>query len=237
MPRRAAAAAGASARAQLRFAFQNDEKLYLVTDYYAGGSLFYHLRKSRGFAEPRARMYSAELLLALAHLHEHGIIYRDLKLENVLMDHHGHIALTDFGLAKDQVTSYVSGAKSFCGTPEYLAPEIIHRKGHGKAVDWWSLGMLIYELLTGLPPWYTKNRLHLFEDICWAPLRFPRHVSDPARSLIRGMLCRDPALRFRAAQCKAHPFYADVDWEAATERGLLPMGGGERAATLHGELR
>jgi serine/threonine protein kinase len=106
-------------RLQLRFAFQNDEKLYLVTDYYAGGSLFYHLRKSRGFAEPRARMYSAELLLALAHLHEHGIIYRDLKLENVLMDHHGHIALTDFGLSKENLEN-VQDAQltTFCGTAE-----------------------------------------------------------------------------------------------------------------------
>ena len=117
--RRAAAAAAASARAQLRFAFQNDEKLYLVTDYYAGGSLFYHLRKSRGFAEPRARMYSAELLLALAHLHEHGIIYRDVKLENVLMDHHGHIALTDFGLSKENLDNVQDAQlETFCGTAE-----------------------------------------------------------------------------------------------------------------------
>ena len=97
-------------------------------------------------------------VLALEYLHERNIVYRDLKPENILIQADGHIALTDFGLAKDGVDSFVTGAKSFCGTPEYLAPEIIHRKGHGKAVDWWSLGMLIYELLTGLPPWYTKNR-------------------------------------------------------------------------------
>jgi serine/threonine protein kinase len=205
---------------QLRYAFQTKKKLYLILDYHPGGELFYHLSRRGRFREHQARVYAAEITLALEYLHEHNIVYRDLKPENILIQIDGHIALTDFGLAKDNVTSYVSGAKSFCGTPEYLAPEIIHRKGHGKAVDWWSLGMLIYELLTGLPPWYTKNRLHLFEDICWAPLRFPRHVSDAARSLIRGMLCRDPALRFRAQQCKEHAFYSDIDWGNAMEKGL-----------------
>jgi tRNA A-37 threonylcarbamoyl transferase component Bud32 len=204
----------------LRYAFQTNKKLYLVLDFHPGGELFYHLSRRGRFREHQARVYAAEITLALEYLHVNDIVYRDLKPENILIQADGHIALTDFGLAKDGVTSFVEGAKSFCGTPEYLAPEIIHRKGHGKAVDWWSLGMLIYELLTGLPPWYTKNRLHLFEDICWAPLRFPRHVSDSARSLIRGMLCRDPALRFRAEQCKEHAFYNGIDWNVAMERGL-----------------
>lgn len=207
---------------QLRYAFQTKKKLYLILDFHPGGELFYHLSRRGRFREHQARVYAAEITLALEYLHGNDIVYRDLKPENILIQADGHIALTDFGLAKDGVTSFVEGAKSFCGTPEYLAPEIIHRKGHGKAVDWWSLGMLIYELLTGLPPWYTKNRLHLFEDICWAPLRFPRHVSDSARSLIRGMLCRDPALRFRAQQCKEHVFYSSVDWDVAMERGLTP---------------
>jgi serine/threonine protein kinase len=207
---------------QLRYAFQTNKKLYLILDFHPGGELFYHLSRRGRFREHQARVYAAEITLALEYLHANDIVYRDLKPENILIQSDGHIALTDFGLAKDGVTSFVEGAKSFCGTPEYLAPEIIHRKGHGKAVDWWSLGMLIYELLTGLPPWYTKNRLHLFEDICWAPLRFPRHVSDSARSLIRGMLCRDPALRFRAKQCKEHAFYNSIDWSAALERGLTP---------------
>merc|ERR1711865_76392 len=205
---------------QLRYAFQTKKKLYLILDFHPGGELFYHLSRRGRFREHQARVYAAEITLALEYLHERNIVYRDLKPENILIQADGHIALTDFGLAKDGVDSFVTGAKSFCGTPEYLAPEIIHRKVHGKAVDWWSLGMLIYELLTGFPPWYTKNRLHLSEDICWAPLRFPRHVSDPARSLIRGMLCRDPALRFRAEQCKEHNFYSTVDWNVATEKGL-----------------
>ena len=141
---------------QLRYAFQTKQKLYLVLDYHPGGELFYHLSRRGRFREHQARVYAAEITLALEYLHRHNIVYRDLKPENILIQSDGHIALTDFGLAKDGVLSFVSGAKSFCGTPEYLAPEIIHRKGHGKAVDWWSLGMLIYELLTGLPPWYTE---------------------------------------------------------------------------------
>ena len=206
----------------LRYAFQTRQKLYLILDYHPGGELFYHLSRRGRFREHQVLVYAAEISMALGYLHDKDIVYRDLKPENILIQADGHIALTDFGLAKDNVQSFTTGAKSFCGTPEYLAPEIIHRKGHGKAVDWWSLGMMIYELLTGLPPWYTKNRLHLFEDICWAPLRFPRHVSDIARSLIRGMICRDPSQRFTAKEVKQHIFFETVDWELAMKRGLKP---------------
>lgn len=127
---------------RLRFAFQNDEKLYLVTDYYNGGTLFYHLRKSRAFSEDRARFYASELLLALDHLHSQSIIYRDLKLENVLLDHVGHVALTDFGLSKQDIDK-TGGASTFCGTFEYIAPELFNRQRYGKAVDWWSFGILL----------------------------------------------------------------------------------------------
>jgi tRNA A-37 threonylcarbamoyl transferase component Bud32 len=127
---------------RLRYAFQSDDKLYLVTDYYNGGTLFYHLRKSRHFTEERARFYAAELLSALAHLHEQNIIYRDLKLENVLMDHQGHLALTDFGLSKQNIDS-TGGATTFCGTAEYIAPELLKGQKYGPPVDWWSFGILL----------------------------------------------------------------------------------------------
>lgn len=127
---------------RLRFAFQNDDKLYLVTDYYNGGTLFYHLRKSRAFPEDRAKFYAAELLLALDHLHTQHIVYRDLKLENVLLDHQGHIALTDFGLSKQDIDK-TGGATTFCGTAEYIAPELLKGQKYGKAVDWWSFGILL----------------------------------------------------------------------------------------------
>jgi serine/threonine protein kinase len=127
---------------RLRFAFQSDDKLYLVTDYYNGGTLFYHLRKSRAFPEDRAKFYAAQLLLALDHLHSQHIIYRDLKLENVLLDHLGHVALTDFGLSKQDIDK-TGGATTFCGTAEYIAPELLQVKKYGKAVDWWSFGILL----------------------------------------------------------------------------------------------
>ena len=123
-----------------------------------GGELFMHLRKARNFSEARAKFYCLTVAIGLGHLHSKKIIYRDLKPENILMDEDGYICLTDFGLAK--ILDGNEQAYSFCGTPEYLAPEIVSRdpRGHGTAVDWWSLGMLVYEMLTGLPPWYTKDR-------------------------------------------------------------------------------
>ena len=127
---------------RLRFAFQSEGKLYLVTDYYNGGTLFFHLRKAVCFTEARARFYAAELLLALDHLHTQNIIYRDLKLENVLLDHLGHIALTDFGLSKQDIDK-TGGATTFCGTPDYVAPELLRNQKYGKAVDWWSFGVLL----------------------------------------------------------------------------------------------
>ena len=206
----------------LRYAFQTKKKLYLVLDYHPGGELFYHLSRRGRFREKEAKFFIAEITSALEYLHDHDICYRDLKPENVLIQLSGHIALTDFGLSKDNMESKTSGGKSFCGTPEYLAPEIIHRKGHGKAVDWWSLGMVSYELLTGLPPWYTKNRLHLFEDICWAPLRFARHVTQEARSLIRGLLTRDANDRFTATEAKANVFFSDLNWDDVINCRLKP---------------
>ena len=127
---------------QLRFSFENETKLYFVTDYYNGGSIYYHLRREGHFSVEKAKFYSAELLSALDHLHQKGIVYRDLKLENILMDHVGHIALTDFGLSKQDIDKS-GGATTFCGTPEYIAPELLNKQKYGKAVDWWSFGVVL----------------------------------------------------------------------------------------------
>ncbi|CAM9547943.1 unnamed protein product, partial [Heterosigma akashiwo] len=146
---------------RLRYAFQNDEKLYLVTDYYCGGSLFYHLRKAQRFGEDRARFYMAEILSALEHLHKNQIIYRDLKLENVIMDQEGHLAITDFGLSK----MGCEDAQTFCGTAEYMAPELVKGQTYTGAVDWWSFGIMVYEMMAGRRPSHEKNRKAMFQKI------------------------------------------------------------------------
>ncbi|KAI9912237.1 hypothetical protein PsorP6_009599 [Peronosclerospora sorghi] len=200
----------------LHYAFQTEAKLYFVLDYCPGGELFFHLSRMGKFHEEMARFYAAELVVALEHLHSLGVVYRDLKPENILLDEMGHIKLADFGLAKDEVTEIGSGATSLCGTPEYLAPEVLARKGHGTAVDWWGLGMVLYEMLTGLPPWYTRNRQELFARIREAPLEIPKYLSRDAASLIQSLLHREPERRLGsrgAGDVKAHRFFRTVDWD------------------------
>mmetsp|Transcript_15975 Transcript_15975/g.31802 ORF Transcript_15975/g.31802 Transcript_15975/m.31802 type:complete len:387 (+) Transcript_15975:53-1213(+) len=176
----------------LIYAFQSDDKLYMVLDYMGGGELFFWLKKHRRFSEPRAQLMGAEITLALGALHASNIIYRDLKPENILVDLEGHIRLTDFGLSKDGITGpgAEGGTKTFCGTPEYLAPEILDNKGHGKSVDWWSFGTLLYEMLCGLPPFYDTNIQKMYHKILCAPLRFPSYLSDDAKTILRGLLQR-----------------------------------------------
>ena len=143
----------------LRYSFESKDKLYLVTDYYNGGAMFYHVRKNRGFDEDRTKFYAAELMLAIDHLHDHGIIYRDMKLENILMDHRGHIALTDFGLSKQNLSEvFAEEQNTFCGTAEYIAPELIRGVPYSAAVDWWSFGILVFEMKNVKTPFYDKNR-------------------------------------------------------------------------------
>ncbi|KAL3931224.1 MAG: hypothetical protein SGBAC_011407 [Bacillariaceae sp.] len=202
----------------MRMAFQSKDKLYFVLDYCAGGELFFQLGKIGKFPEPRARFYAAEIILALSYVHTLDIIYRDLKPENVLLDDKGHIRLTDFGLSKEGISSSSSGANSFCGTPEYLAPEILNRQGHGRAVDWWSLGALLYEMLTGLPPFYCQDRERLFAEIRKGELQYPASLSPNAKSLLRGLLTKDPTKRLGSGPADAldiqqHPFFASVDWQ------------------------
>lgn len=210
----------------LSMAFQSKNKLYFVLDYCAGGELFFHLGKLGKFPEPRACFYAAEITLAIEYVHNLDVIYRDLKPENVLLDAKGHVRLTDFGLSKEGISDSSSGANSFCGTPEYLAPEILNRQGHGRAVDWWSLGALLYEMLTGLPPFYCRDREKLFEKIRRGELYYPRHLSPRAQGLLRGLLTRDPKKRLgsgdRDAQdIKCHQFFSEIVWEKLA-RGEIP---------------
>jgi serine/threonine protein kinase len=141
----------------LKYAFQTPEKLFLLLDYAPCGNMSRTLHKDKRFAEDRAKMYLAELILALEDLHKRDIIFRDLKPDNVVFDEEGHALLTDFGLSKEGVNNN-SGARSFCGSPAYLAPEMLKRSGHGKSVDWYLLGVLLYEMLVGIPPYYSNNK-------------------------------------------------------------------------------
>jgi len=209
----------------LNMAFQTKDKLYFVLDYCAGGELFFHLGKLGKFPEPRTKFYAAEITLAIDHVHKLDIIYRDLKPENVLLDARGHVRLTDFGLSKEGISQSSSGANSFCGTPEYLAPEILNRQGHGRAVDWWSLGALLYEMLTGLPPFYCRDREKLFDKIRRAELTYPRYLSQRACHILRGLLTRDPQMRLGSGEndaddIKTHVFFNDIDW-ARLDQGLI----------------
>lgn len=167
---------------------------------------------------------------ALAHLHSRGVVYRDLKPENVMMDMDGHVKLVDFGLSKQGITNPVSGASSYCGTPEYLAPEVMQEqamRSYGTAIDWWSLGALLYEMLTGLPPWYNRDRKKMFAGIRGGDLMFPDHVPVDAQSLLRALLCRNPTQRLGATtegvqQIRMHPFFASIDWDALVQKKILP---------------
>jgi len=212
----------------LHFAFQTPSKLYLVMDYCNGGELFFHLKTAGRFAEPRARLYAAEIASALDHLHSKKVIYRDLKPENVLLDFEGHIRITDFGLAKDAMEMQ-DKTHTFCGTPDYLAPEIIKSAGHGRGVDWWSLGTMIYEMLGGLPPFYSDNVNIMYDRILRAPLEFKpeKCFDDVSKSLLEGLLQKDPEKRLGSGEAdggelRAHAWFAPIDWAKLEARGYVP---------------
>jgi len=211
----------------LKYAFHNAEKLYFALEFWPGGELFFHLQRVENFDEEVTRFYSAQMVLALEHLHKHDVIYRDLKPENVLINSDGYIKLTDFGLAKENVISD-KDAMSFWGTPEYLAPEILERKGHGKSVDWWSLGSIIYEMIVGLPPFYEKdNREKLFKQIKSGEPEYPDDMSAACKDLLAGLFKKDPSERLGggsgdAQEIKDHPWYSQVDWEILLEKKIIP---------------
>merc|ERR1719450_1879839 len=171
----------------LHYAFQTPKKLYFVLEYCPGGELFFHLSRAGRFSEGRCRFYASEILLAIEYLHRLNIIYRDLKPENILLDAEGHVRLTDFGLSKQGIEDDNS-ARSMCGTLEYLAPEIANQQGHGKAVDWYSFGACVFEMLTGLPPFYTEDRTKFFERIRAGRLTYPSYVSRGAKDMMKRLL-------------------------------------------------
>ncbi|KAI9612166.1 hypothetical protein H4Q26_008259 [Puccinia striiformis f. sp. tritici PST-130] len=206
----------------LKFCFQNPDKLYLVLSFINGGELFHHLQREGRFSEERSRLYTAELLSALECLHSMDVIYRDLKPENILLDYTGHIALCDFGLCKLNMGE-AERTNTFCGTPEYLAPEVIKGEGYGKTIDWWTLGILLYEMLSGLPPYYHHT---MYRKILKDPLTFPAEIKPDARALLTGLLDREPNTRLGAKgaeDIKRHAFFAkSIDWDRLNSKGYRP---------------
>lgn len=194
-------------------------------DFVNGGELFYHLRINKRFPEKRAKIYAAEIFLALDHLHKHNIIYRDLKPENILIDKEGHIKLTDFGLAK-VLADQDDRAHTFCGTPEYLAPEVLLQKGHGFEVDWWSFGTTLYEMLVGIPPFYSTNVQEMYDKILNAELVIPeRFASVEAQDILARLLERDPKKRLGSKssdEIRNHPFFADINWDDLYNKRITP---------------
>ena len=206
---------------QLRYAFQTENKLYMILDYFTGGELFFHLKSEGRFTEERARFYAAEIILAIEILHSNTIAYRDLKPENVLLDTEGHVRLTDFGLSKEGITR-TQLTQTFCGTPEYLAPEVVQGQPYGLPVDWWSLGTILYEMLTGLPPFYNQNLHLMYEKIVRARVTYPPYLSHASKSLLAALLERDPEKRLGTAgdadEVKQHAFFASIDWARLKRR-------------------
>ena len=211
----------------LKFSFQTPTDLYFVTGFMSGGELFYHLQKEGRFDESRAKFYIAELILALQHLHQYNIVYRDLKPENILLDANGHISLCDFGLSKANLTKDQT-TNTFCGTTEYLAPEVLlDEAGYTTMVDFWSLGVLVFEMVCGWSPFYADDTQQMYKNIAFGKVRFPKDaLSTEGRNFVKGLLNRNPKHRLGAKrdadELKEHVFFADIDWDAMMNKMVVP---------------
>eukprot|EP01016_Furgasonia_blochmanni_P043885 TRINITY_DN602_c0_g2_i2.p2 TRINITY_DN602_c0_g2~~TRINITY_DN602_c0_g2_i2.p2 ORF type:complete len:247 (-),score=55.18 TRINITY_DN602_c0_g2_i2:436-1176(-) len=198
---------------------QDERYLYLVLEYVAGGELFTYLRSVGRLESPHAAMYSAQVTLIFEHLHSKNIIYRDLKPENLLIHEDGFLKLTDFGFAK-----IVEGRTyTLCGTPEYLAPEILLNKGHGKPVDWWTLGILTYEMIAGIDPFTDEDPMAIYQKILKGKVKFPKNFDKNAKSLVKHLLVADLSKRYGNLKngvndIKTHRWFADINWKALVEK-------------------
>lgn len=209
----------------LHSCFQTPERLFFVMEYVNGGDLMFQIQKARRFEATRASFYAAEVTLALQFLHFHGVIYRDLKLDNILLDQDGHCKLADFGMCKEGI---LNGAltSTFCGTPDYIAPEILKEQEYGASVDWWALGVLMYEMMAGQPPFEADNEDELFDSILHDDVLYPVWLSREAVSILKGFLTKNPTQRLGCTgdekEIQKHPFFGKLEWIELGNRNIKP---------------
>uniref|UniRef100_A0A3B4DPC4 Protein kinase C n=1 Tax=Pygocentrus nattereri TaxID=42514 RepID=A0A3B4DPC4_PYGNA len=213
---------------QLFCCFQTKDRLFFVMEYVNGGDLMFQIQRSRKFDEARSRFYAAEVTSALMFLHQHGVIYRDLKLDNILLDAEGHCKLADFGMCKEGILNGVT-TTTFCGTPDYIAPEILQELEYGPSVDWWALGVLMYEMMAGQPPFEADNEDDLFESILHDDVLYPVWLSKEAVSILKAFMTKSPNKRLGCVvsqgleeAIKVHPFFREIDWVLLEQRKIKP---------------
>ncbi|XP_055018995.1 protein kinase C epsilon type-like isoform X2 [Boleophthalmus pectinirostris] len=213
---------------QLYCCFQTPERLFFVMEYVNGGDLMFQIQRSRKFDEARSKFYSAEVTSALMFLHRHGVIYRDLKLDNILLDADGHCKLADFGMCKEGILNGAT-TTTFCGTPDYIAPEILQELEYGPSVDWWALGVLMYEMMCGQPPFEAENEDELFECILHDDVLFPAWLSTEAVAVLRAFMTKSPQQRLGCVESqgleeaiKDQPFFSEIDWSLLELRKITP---------------
>jgi serum/glucocorticoid-regulated kinase 2 len=210
----------------IKFAFQDNINLYIITEFMQGGEMFFHLHREKRFSNEKTRFYVIEMILAIEFLHKNKMFYRDLKPENIMVDASGHIKLTDFGLSK-MVKKHKDKAFTICGTPQYLAPEILSDEGYDGTVDWWSLGCVMFEMLSGKAPFRIPKGTYLSADLYKKKISLPDYVTPEAKDLVSQLLVTNPKKRLGygtdgAKKIKEHPYFEGINWEDAWNRKLQP---------------